>query len=397
MSALNRHLPLACAGLLITLVTMGARPPKPPVAVPPGPVALASVRLVAVGDILMHQDVKRSAAEAVDGFQELWADVAPMLKNADIAFANLETPVAPVSGRPGVPFQFNAPANLPAALRASGFTVLATANNHAFDQGVQGVRETLERLGAEHLITVGSGLTRAEAEAPRFLTVKGLRVAFLGFTDLFNVDLNGKRDAPWVRHLDLAAAAQSVRQARAQADFVVVSLHWGVEFQHEPRPRQQQAAAALAEAGAGLILGHHPHVLQPVTWVGQGTRRALVAYSMGNFIANQNRTYDADLDEATEGDTRDGVAVQCQLVRHRLADGTQEVTVEDVRCEPLWTDNNGTEHRAGKAKVRLIRVVPMNGAIRAALKAVEAASAPTEQSRLQARLRTLQLRRARAA
>ena len=359
-------------------------------------VELASVRLVAVGDIMMHQDVKRVAAAAPEGLQALWAEVTPMLREADIAFANLETPVAPATGRPGVPFQFNAPPELPAALRASGFTVLATANNHAYDQGAKGVRETLERLGAEHLVTVGTGLTRDQAETTRYLTVKGMKVAFLGFTDIFNNNLNRKAQDPWVRPLDVPAAAAAVRAARAQADLVIVSIHWGAEYQHQPLARQRQAAAALAEAGAGLILGHHPHVLQPVAWVGQGDRQALVAYSMGNFIANQDRQYDPDLATVPEGDSRDGVALQCRLVKRRLADGTVGVTVEEVRCEPLWTENNWREHRTGRSPLRVIRVLPVGRAIRAAERELKLASEPRDQERLRAQLRTLRLRRARA-
>jgi poly-gamma-glutamate synthesis protein (capsule biosynthesis protein) len=231
-------------------------------------VEVASVRLLAVGDILMHYDVQRSARESGTGLRALWEDVEPLIRGADIAFANLETPVAPRSGVPGRPFRFNAPAELPAALRASGFTVLSTANNHAYDQGSAGVVETLERLRAEQLVPVGTGATRAEAERAQVVQVKGLRVAFLGFTDLYNINLNAKDGGPWVRGLDPAAAADAVRAARARADVVVVSVHWGAEYRHDPLPRQREVAGRLCAAGADLILGTHPHVLQ---WSGTGT------------------------------------------------------------------------------------------------------------------------------
>ena len=356
---------------------------------------LASARLAAVGDIMMHEDVKLAGRASPDGLQGLWADVSPLLREADLAFGNLETPVAPATGRPGVPMRFNAPEDLPAALRASGFTVLATANNHAYDQGPRGVRETLERLEAERFLTAGTGRTRAEAEATRFLDVQGLRVAFLGFTDLFNTDLNRGPGDPWVRPLDLPAAVLAVRDARTRADLVVVSVHWGNEYQHQPSGRQRQAAAALAEAGAGLILGHHPHVLQPVAWVGQGERRALVAYSMGNFIANQDRAYEAGRYEVPEGDSRDGVALLCRLVKRRGADGVIRAAVEEVRCEPLWTENNWRAYQEGRDPVRRIRVVPVAAALASALKE-PFPEAGGEELR-QARLRTLVLRKARAA
>ena len=228
------------------------------------PLAPISLSLVAVGDILMHQDVKYAADLDPDGFQALWADLVPLFHEADLAFGNLETPVAPATGRPGVPFQFNAPESLPAALRASGFTVLSTANNHAFDQGAKGVSETLNRLRAERLVAIGSGEDRPQAEALQIVERQGLRVAFLGFTDIFNIDLNRRASEPWVRPLDLEPALQAVREARGRADLVVVSIHWGNEYQHLPTKRQRDIARSLVTAGCDVILGHHPHVLQPV-------------------------------------------------------------------------------------------------------------------------------------
>ncbi|MDR3669962.1 MAG: CapA family protein [Holophaga sp.] len=330
------------------------------------PVELASVRLVAVGDILMHQDVQRSAREAESGLRALWQDVEPLIQGADIGFANLETPVAPSSGVPGRPFRFNGPAELPGALRASGFTVLSTANNHAYDQGSAGVLETLERLRAAHLVPVGTGATRREAEQLQVVTVNGLRVGFLGFTDLYNINLNDKNSGPWVRGLDPAAAVDAVRAARAQADVVVVSIHWGVEYQHDPLPRQREVADRLAQAGADIILGTHPHVLQPVETLVRGGRRTLVAYSLGNFVSNQDRMYLPELDSVDGGDSRDGVALQCRLVKRRLADGSEPVTVEDPACEPLWNLNNWREFMSGQARRRVIRVLWVNSSIAAA-------------------------------
>jgi poly-gamma-glutamate synthesis protein (capsule biosynthesis protein) len=353
---------------------------------------------MAVGDILMHCDVQRSARESETGLRALWEDVEPLIRGADIAFANLETPVAPTSGVSGLPFRFNAPAELPAALRASGFTVLSTANNHAYDQGAAGVLETLRRLRAEQLVPVGTGATRPEAEQPQVVEAKGLRVAFLGFTDLYNINLNAKAGGPWVRALDPAAAADAVRAARAQADAVVVSIHWGVEYQHEPLPRQREVAQRLCEAGADLILGTHPHVLQPVEMLRSGPHRTLVAYSLGNFISNQDRMYLPDLFKVDGGDSRDGVALQCRLVKRRLADGSERVTVEDPVCEPLWNLNNWREVMSGEAKRRVIRVLWVNSAIAAARDQLRRLGDGDRSARTSAQnlINTLELRRERA-
>jgi poly-gamma-glutamate synthesis protein (capsule biosynthesis protein) len=348
--------------LLLVLGLGGCRPR--PVKPPPPPAV--SLSLVAVGDILMHQDVKRAADLDPAGFPTLWADLVPLFQGADLAFGNLETPVAPTTGRPGVPFQFNAPDSLPAALRASGFTVLSTANNHAFDQGAKGIRETLGRLKAEHLVAVGSGEDQSQAEALQILERQGIRVAFLGFTDLFNIDLNRRATEPWVRPLELEPALQAVREAKTKADLVLVSLHWGNEYQHMPTKRQRDIARALVDAGCDVILGHHPHVLQPAELLETGGRQALVAYSLGNFISNQDRMYRADLFPVGGGDNRDGAALKVRFERRRGSDGRDRVLLAEAAVEPLWTENNWgvpAEHR----QIRVIRVAAAEARVRAEL------------------------------
>lgn len=356
--ALRRIAPGVVILLALGLAGCRPRPAKPA----PAPVTL---RLIAVGDILMHQDVKAAASQDPGGFPALWADLVPLFQGADLAFGNLETPVAPTTGRPGVPFQFNAPESLPPALRASGFTVLSTANNHAYDQGVKGVRETLDRLKEARLVAIGSGADRAQAEAVQIVERQGVRVAFLGFTDLFNLDLNRRATEPWVRPLDLEPALDAVREARNQADLVMVSVHWGNEYQHQPTKRQRDIAQALAAAGCDVILGHHPHVLQPVELLEAGGRKVLVAYSLGNFISNQDRMYRADLFPVAGGDNRDGAALQLQFERRQDAEGRTRVMLAKAEIEPLWTENNWG--RAGRREIRVIRVAAAEARVRGEL------------------------------
>lgn len=331
--------------LLAGLVACRTRKPEPPP--PPPPV---QVTLVAVGDLLMHQDVKRAAREN-GGFQALWGDLKPLFDEADLVFGNLETPVAPTSGDPGRPFIFNAPEELPGALRASGFTVLSTANNHAYDQGAQGVVETLERLETAGVVGIGSGRDQAQAERHCILERKGIKIAFLAFTDLFNTNLNREGKGPWVRPLNVSSP-DAVKAARMLADLVVVSVHWGVEYEHQPRPRQRDMAARLIGAGADLVIGHHPHVLQPLEWLEADGRKGAVAFSLGNFISNQDRKYEEPMAVAA-GDNRDGAALVAVFQKGHQ----RPARLESVRAEPLWTENNWTAFASGQATRRDIRVV----------------------------------------
>jgi Bacterial capsule synthesis protein PGA_cap len=352
---------------LVFLLVLGSSACRTRMAKPaPPPPTPLSLRLVAVGDILMHQDVKRAADMDPAGLPALWADLVPLFQGADLAFGNLETPVAPTTGQPGVPFQFNAPEALPAALRASGFTVLSTANNHAFDQGARGVSETLDRLRAAHLVAVGSGENRLRAEALQMVECQGLRVAFLGFTDVFNIDLNRRATEPWVRPLDLEPALEAVREARGRADLVVVSIHWGNEYQHLPTKRQKDIARSLVDAGCDVILGHHPHVLQPLELLEVHGRKALVAYSLGNFISNQDRMYRADLFPVAGGDNRDGAALKVRFEQRRGLDGLDHMVLAEAMVEPLWTENNWGVP-ADRREIRVIRVAAAEARVRAEL------------------------------
>lgn len=342
----------ALIGCLCLWCACRSRKPLPP----PEP---QRVVLVAVGDIMMHDEVKQVALRE-GGFEPMWAEVEPIFRGADLVFGNLETPVAPLMGKPGVPYVFNAPADLPQALKRSGFTILSTANNHAYDQGARGLVETRTRLIVDGLIPIGSGKDRASAQAPKILERHGIRIAFLAWTDIFNLNYNRGRHEPWVNKLDEVEACEAVRAARLQADAVVVSLHWGVEDQHLPTPRQRDVAEKLFEAGADLILGHHPHVLQPLETLEVEGRQVAVAYSLGNFISNQNRTYLASRMPLVQGDERDSAAVVATFTR--TASG--HVELAKIGYIPLWTENNWLQMNDGEAGQREIHVVRLDDSTR---------------------------------
>ena len=338
---------------IVVLILPGCRARKPELLVVS--IEPARVTLVAVGDILMHQDVQKAAIQN-GGFATLWAEVTPLFLSADLVFGNLETPIAPIIGQPGEPYLFNAPAELPEALKRSGFTILSTANNHAYDQGTRGLLETQTRLEVAGLVSIGSGRDQRQAMTPRILERNGIRIAFLAWTDLFNRHLNREGQGPWVNGMDEELASEAVRAARLQADAVVVSVHWGKEDRHAPTLRQRAVASRLFAAGADLILGHHPHVLQPFEVSELGGRHVAVAYSLGNFISNQDRLYDAEQMPLVQGDERDGAAFTATFIRM----SPNRVVLEKIGYTPLWTENNWPEVSAGKTGQREIRVVRLD-------------------------------------
>jgi len=211
------------------------------------------VTIVAVGDLISHQDVQKAALYAENGWASLWEEITPFFKSADLAMANLETPIAPKTGKPGIPFCFNAPTELAKALRETGVGLVFVANNHMYDQSVNGLVETIDSLLANSVLQAGCGMSMEEALAPKIIELKGgVKVAVLARTDIFNNNLNQRHDRPWVAALDLDVDEGIIKEARERADAVIVGVHWGVEYQAQPSQRQREAARRLVAAGADV-------------------------------------------------------------------------------------------------------------------------------------------------
>jgi poly-gamma-glutamate synthesis protein (capsule biosynthesis protein) len=367
-----------------------APPPAPP---PPPYVDLARATVVAVGDTMMHGSVQSAARQVNDatketpstnheGYQALFAGVAGLVSAADLAFTNLETPIAPKTGRPVIPMVFNAPPSVLGALAATGFDVVSTANNHSWDQGVKGLLETHDHLDASPLVRVGTGANCAEARAHHLFERNGVKIALIGSCTLYNQDLGAGPDRPCVYTLTPESALAEVQVARdAGADLVVLSVHWGVEYATSPMAEQRDWARQLVEGGVDVILGHHPHVLQPVELIEAADgRTGLVAYSLGNFISSQSAQYRPGVQSLATGYTRDGALLRFSVVKRSWRDpsgGPDRIRAElqDVEVIPLWTLNTNF-HPDRESPT--IQVVPTLERIRTLEARVAAATDPDD-------------------
>ncbi len=214
------------------------------------------------------------------------AGVAPILRAADVAVVNLETAVTTRGTRAdGKQYAFRAPPSAFDALAAGGVDVASMANNHGLDFGRQGLEDSLDAAAARDLPVIGIGRSAAEAYRPFTTEVKGQRIAVIGATQVLDDNLRASWTATDTQP-GLASAKEvgrltdAVRAARAEADTVVVFLHWGTEGDTCPNQAQPGLARALAEAGADVIVGGHAHRLQGAGRLGA----AFVAYGLGNFV-----------------------------------------------------------------------------------------------------------------
>jgi poly-gamma-glutamate capsule biosynthesis protein CapA/YwtB (metallophosphatase superfamily) len=355
----------------------GSVAPEQPAPEPIG--SLGQVTIGAVGDVLMHGAVKQSAAihgaGAPDaGFSWLFSPIADLLSQPDITFANLETPIAPKTSRGSRAFVFNAPPAVISALQHAGVDLVSVANNHAFDQGRAGFEETLQSLDAAGMPYVGGGRA-PRAAGPVRVERSGLKLAFLGYT--FGLNQPGN-DCPPARAgaqaclqaavIDRDAIVADVKSAAAEADGVVVSIHWGIEYEQQPRAQEVDLAHRIADAGALVILGHHPHVLQPVELYRRADgRTAVIAYSLGNFVSNQSRNFVPGVTPEAVAATRDGALLRVTIARRDYGRGVVQVEVSAADFLPLWTENDTPEINARKEPDRrpAIRVVADDRALAA--------------------------------
>ncbi|TEB07721.1 Capsule biosynthesis protein CapA [Pelotomaculum schinkii] len=249
------------------------------------PIRTEPVCLVAVGDIMLSRGVAGEIKEHGDDPRHPFLQIEKYLKSGDIVFGNLENPITPGREIMMPEMTLRADPGVEIALKDAGFTVLSLANNHLPDFGSQGVLDTVRYLNNAGIGHTGAGETEEEAFAAEFIEVKGLRVAFLAFTDPAIVpdSYPARSDHPGVAFLNQEKMRAAVRYAGEKADFVVVSMHAGTEYETRPDLAQTRLARLAVDAGADLVLGHHPHVVQKI----EKYKGKYIFYSLGNFVFDQ--------------------------------------------------------------------------------------------------------------
>jgi hypothetical protein len=258
----------------------------------------STIHIMAVGDVLLHGPLQREGIKK--GFDTLWLSVLPQLQQADITYGNLEGPAAEMIDRRGMGTKqlreaytsfpmFNYPPSLLASLKRSGFDIVSTANNHSLDRWGIGINKTILALNANKIVFTG---TRGQdSQNPWFAIIRAnhFSIAWIACTQ----DTNGVRDAykqVLNCYRDKKEILRMIKNLSETNDAVIMTPHWGVEYQLKPNKEQQRLAQEFADAGALAILGSHPHCVQPFAWlVNQHGKKTFVAYSLGNFISNQGR------------------------------------------------------------------------------------------------------------
>jgi len=211
----------------------------------------------------------------------VFLDASPILKSADLTIANLENPLTEAETGVERKFTLRGDPGWARIVKDAGIDLVTLANNHTMDYGHKGLFDTIHTLNLAGLAYLGAGRNREEACAPKFMEIKGMRLAILARTSVIVTSPSYAGDTqPGVAFLEPEETKKTIKSCKKEADIVVLLIHWGLEEYLYPTSYQRHLSMDFIEVGADLILGHHPHVLQGVERIGNG----LVCYSLGTFV-----------------------------------------------------------------------------------------------------------------
>ena len=297
--------------------------------------------LCAIGDIMCHntqyQDAYNSDSDSYD-FSYVFDDISLYTKTADLCIGNLETTFAGKDrGYSSYP-TFNTPDELALNLKKLGLDVLTTANNHRLDKGIDGLNRTIDILNDADISHLGTYKSQEERDTVLIKYVKGLKIAFINYTYETNGITVPSDKTYCVNLIDNDLILKDINSAKEQnADIIVAGMHWGTEYNTSPSSSQKETADFLFKNGVDIVLGGHPHVLQPmekrtVTLDDGTTKDGFIIYSLGNFMADQNAK-----------NTKDSIILDLTITKH--VDGT--VTIDKAEYIPiyLYKDSSSKEKK----------------------------------------------------
>jgi len=296
----------------------GAYPAEPRVGPIKAGMAAATVRLAWMGDVMLADGPGRDIARGHDPFR----GVAAAMRDADLRIANLECVIATGGRRDDKPWTFRAHPRVLDVLRRH-IDVVSLANNHSGDFGPQAFAQMLGRLERAGLPYFGGGADLRAAHRPAIVVRRGLRIALLGYDEMFPRRFEAGPDSPGIAWADEEQIVADIRAARAQADIVIPYMHWGQEHSATSHARQRALARLMIRAGADAVVGAHPHIRQDIELIDGKP----VIYSLGNFV----------FDGFSDADNNTGSVLWMTV---------SAAGVTDWQLQPVHIDRSGNPHMA---------------------------------------------------
>lgn len=290
--------------------------------------SITTISISFVGDLMCHSTQFNYAYVAADSFNfnGVFSEVKDYLSSSDFTIGNLETVLGGKDlGYSGYPF-FNAPDDFLYAIKVAGFDFLVTSNNHALDQGEAGARRTINKLSELGINYTGTFLSQEDRDSLRINTINGIEIAILAYSYGTNDIPIPKGKEYLINVIDTLLIKDDISIVKKyNPDIVLVYFHFGEEYDREPDTFQNEIVQKAIFYGADIIIGSHPHVIQPVKYfktVNGNIDTGFVAYSLGNFISNQKWRY-----------TDAGVILTMDISKNIFTDS---VYLNNVNCVPTW-------------------------------------------------------------
>ena len=299
--------------------------------------SIPTVTISFVGDLMCHSPQLKFAQVSHDSFdfKPVFHEIKKYLNEADLTIGNLETTISGKEKRySGYPL-FNSPGEYLEALKDAGFDILLTANNHSLDRGKKGVLRTIEMIKNNGLESIGSYHSQQDRDSIRVFDINGIKTAILSYTYGLNGNYIANNERFLVNVIDTTLMKQDILNARNKnADVILVYFHFGDEYQRKPNSFQKEIVKRAIDYGADLIIGSHPHVIQPVEYFSSIKNRigkGLIAYSLGNFISNQRWRYsDA------------GVILKFTITKNKFS---QNICLSKTEFIPTWVFKGKVENK----------------------------------------------------
>lgn len=297
----------------------------------------ATITISVVGDLMCHSPQFEFAKVSADSFDfnPVYRNVKKYLESSDFTFGNLETVTAgrENGGYSGYPF-FNTPSSYISALKNIGFDLLVTANNHSLDRSEKGIRQTINEIIKRNINFTSTFTSQMDRDSIRIFDIKGVKFAVLAYSYGTNGNPIPKGKSYLINLIDFDLIEKDIQNARnLGAELVLVNYHFGEEYKREPVQFQKEVVNKTIELGADIIIGGHPHVLQPVNFYKTNNKyldSGFVAYSMGNFFSNQRKRY-----------TDTGMILTIQIKKDFL---NNKFEIEKVNYLPTWVFKGNTKN-----------------------------------------------------
>uniref|UniRef100_A0A7C4XJC1 CapA family protein n=1 Tax=candidate division WOR-3 bacterium TaxID=2052148 RepID=A0A7C4XJC1_UNCW3 len=286
------------------------------------------VKIISVGDVFIHKSILNSVynhKEKSYDFFPVFEEIKPYLDSVDLStawFGGVLDTIGPYTGYPC----FKTPKALALALKWAGFGVLFRTN-HTLDYGLKGLKTTTKVLKETGLAQIGAYLSAEESKEIYIFEKNGIKIAFLSYT----YGTNGiPIPKPWmVKLIDLKVISEDIDRAKQISDFIIVALHFGIEYERYPNKEQKRIVRKIIAMGADMIIGSHPHVIQSVEIIETDKKKVFVAYSLGNFFCGQRKRY-----------TDTGV-----MLKYTIAKRGEETYLKEIKYIPTyvakyWNDSS---------------------------------------------------------